>query len=182
MKGYSRSQKKSVLFCSRSTRHCSSRMPEPSGKTRCGRHSRRHSHQRSSAFRMYRTSLSAAPHERPLLNTEMRPHRKKCATSDCVTRHPDSTTSRQEIGLAPLGHQVVQRHFEGDSRDPHGIPAMTSSSQVYRMSSPPGFPMWLRLPLASRSLLTPQRATMKLSSIGKIESSMPLINKSLQLR
>ena len=40
------------------------------------------------------------------------------------------------------------------------------------MSSPPGLPMWLRFPLASRSLLTPRRATMNVSSMGEIESSM----------
>jgi len=40
------------------------------------------------------------------------------------------------------------------------------------MSSSPGIPMWLRFPLASRSLLTPRRATMNVSSRGKIESSM----------
>jgi len=40
------------------------------------------------------------------------------------------------------------------------------------MSSPPGLPMWLRFPLASRSLLTPRRATMNVSSMGEIEPSM----------
>jgi hypothetical protein len=49
------------------------------------------------------------------------------------------------------------------------------------MSSAPGLPMCPRFPRVTRSFLLPWVAVMMLSSIGKIESSMPLMTSSLQV-